>query len=87
VLAGCAPNQPQVAATLVRLRKLYRSADVTLTESSASKGAAGSSTSVSRDSGGQLGCAKYTFTTTVSFDGAPATPEAKKVPASLGGGS
>lgn len=88
-LAGCAESQPAVAVTLVRLRKLYRSADVTLTESAdSSKSGASPAPGVSTSAGsGEEGCGKYAFTATVAFDDASAAPEPKRVPASLGGGA
>jgi hypothetical protein len=79
---GCTPKQSEVAKILVRLRSMYRVADVELNESIREQGVA----EVTTDSCGSL----YKFDVTVTF--APAAPaETPKgsgsVPASLGGGS
>jgi Tfp pilus assembly protein PilN len=75
-LTGCAPSHPDVATTLVRLRRLHRANDVTL----ASAARAGSG-----DSGGE--CPRGVgFNVSVSFDPAPATAPSR-VPAHLGGGA
>jgi hypothetical protein len=79
---GCTPRQSEVAKILVRLRSMYRVADVELNESLREQSVA----EVTTDSCGSL----YKFDVTVTF--APAAPaETPKgsgsVPASLGGGS
>ena len=79
---GCTPKQSEVAKILVRLRSMYRVADVELNESLREQAVA----EVTTDSCGSL----YQFDVTVTF--APAAPaETPKgsgsVPASLGGGS
>lgn len=76
-LSGCAPSNPDVATLMVRLRKLHRANDVTLSSS-----ARGESTGVEGSCG-----TDYSFSVTVTFD--PATPAAapEKVPAHLGGGA
>jgi Tfp pilus assembly protein PilN len=81
-LAGCTPNQPDVARLLVRLRQMHRVTEVTLNESVRQSG--GGETTF--DSCGDY----YQFNVTVSF--APVAPVeaprgASSVPASLGGGS
>lgn len=81
-LTGCTKRQSDVARMMLRLRELHRVADVTLTESKQD------------DSGGDAGAdscgSYYAFDVTVEF--APAAndetpPGAKRVPATLGGGS
>ena len=94
-LKGCAEHQPDVATLMVRLRRLYRSADVTLTESTKQTPAAGSSgaaPAASSDSaaGGADGCPSdaYQFDMSVSFT--PTDPGEKqklRAPARLGGGA
>jgi len=91
---GCAERQPDVATLMVRLRGLYRAADVTLTEST--KQATTSSTgatpgAVSSDAAtGSAGCPgdTYQFDMNVSF--APTDlgeREKLQAPARLGGGA
>jgi Tfp pilus assembly protein PilN len=89
VLSGCARTQPDVATTLVRLRRLYRAQDVDLAESSRSgeAGSTASSSASSSDTGGDCGRG-YSFNLTVKFGAASApTEQTKAVPTSLGGGS
>lgn len=75
-LNGCAPSHPDVATTMVRLRRLNRATDVTL--GSATRAGSG-------DAGGE--CPRGVgFSISVSFDPAPPTGPAR-VPAHLGGGS
>jgi hypothetical protein len=79
---GCTPKQSEVAKILVRLRAMHRVADVKLNESTVESTEA----EITVDSCGPL----YKFDLTVTFD--PAAPAeaplgAKRVPASLGGGS
>ncbi len=74
-LTGCAPSNPDVATLMVRLRKLHRANDVTLTSSARSGGESG-------DCGDAYG-----FAVTVSFDPAPQASAPERVPAHLGGGA
>lgn len=81
-LTGCLPRQTEVAQLMLRLRRMYRAEDVSLTSSVISdlEGVP------SLENCGKL----YQFEITVTF--APATPEEapdgeKRVPAALGGGS
>jgi Tfp pilus assembly protein PilN len=82
-LVGCTPGQDDVARMMVRLRQLYRVADVELNESTA--GPKGDEPSP--EACGQL----YTFNLTVNFTPTPPERQAPRgsdrVPASLGGGS
>ena len=95
-LTGCAPGQPSVATTLVRLRRLNGAVDVKLTESrrvevdgASSSGAPAAMTGGSGEGGECPG--GYSFQATVALS--PPPPEAEgvdgveRVPASLGGGS
>ena len=84
-LMGCAPNQPAVAATLVRLRALYSAADVTLDDSTKG-GESGATTPAPAAGAGDAGaCSDYTFNVTVTFNpGGLAT--AQPTPASSGSG-
>jgi Tfp pilus assembly protein PilN len=75
-LTGCAPSHPDVATTLVRLRRLHRANDVAL-GSAARAGSAEGDGECGRGVG---------FSATVSFDPAPATAPGR-VPAHLGGGA
>lgn len=96
-LTGCARRQPDVAVTMLRLRRLHRAVDVKLAESTrADAGGASPATSAPSGSapaaGGTQECRGYTFDATVSFTGsadAAARPggENLEIPASLGGGS
>lgn len=86
-VTGCALRQHDVATTLVRLRRLHRAADVTLSESAkpdakGSSGAAAAAGSDDCDSG-------YKFTATVELSPAPAPADTgtdRNIPATLGGG-
>lgn len=86
-LQGCAERQPDVATLMVRLRRLHRAADVSLTESSKQEASSGGAAPV--DSGtGSEGCPPdtYLFDLTVTFE--PLDVEVEKpVPARLGGGA
>ena len=74
-LTGCAPSNPDVATLLVRLRKLHRADEVTLTGST-------------RSGGDSADCGRgYAFGVTVSFHPAPQAPAPERVPAHLGGGA
>jgi Tfp pilus assembly protein PilN len=93
-LKGCAERQPDVATLMVRLRRLYRSSDVTLTESTKQAQAAvgGAPPAASSDSaaGGADGCPSdaYQFDMNVAFT--PTDPGEKQklqAPARLGGGA
>jgi Tfp pilus assembly protein PilN len=77
-LIGCAPGQDDVATLMVRLRRLYRAQDVTLTDSSDSSATGGSA-------GGDCGN-RYAFEIAISFAAVPPQPVASRVPVSLGGG-
>jgi Tfp pilus assembly protein PilN len=81
-LVGCTPKQSDVAALMLRLRRLHRVEDVTLNESTREESGA----PATLDSCGQL----YQFDLNVAF-ATTYTDEAPKgrtnVPASLGGGS
>jgi hypothetical protein len=91
---GCAERQPDVATLMVRLRRLYRSAEVTLTESTKQMQAAagGAPPAASSDSaaGTGDGCPSdaYQFDMNVTFT--PTDPGEKQklqAPARLGGGA
>lgn len=101
-LIGCAPTQPDVATTMVRLRSLNRAREVTLVDSSREDSVSGGTTgpaagpsaaaTEASDPGGSDGCStvrgpqSYKFEVDVAF-----TPEGKKddgrTPSALGGGS
>lgn len=89
-VSGCAPDQSDVATTMVRLRQLHRAEDVTLAESTREdEGQAGGGTA---DGCGQTrGRPNFAFTATVLFEPAPTTGDdprdLRRVPSSLGGGS
>ncbi|MFN2617398.1 MAG: PilN domain-containing protein [Thermoleophilaceae bacterium] len=94
-LTGCAPSQPAVAASLVRLRAIAGASDVKLSDSTKGDDSGASSSSSSSSSAGSssassadgTNCPDYTFTATVDF--APRSGgqgETGKVPTSLGGG-
>jgi Tfp pilus assembly protein PilN len=93
-LKGCAERQPDVATLMVRLRGLYRSSDVNLTESTKQTQAAagGAPPAASSDSaaGTGDGCPSdaYQFDMNVAFT--PTDPGEKQklqAPARLGGGA
>jgi Tfp pilus assembly protein PilN len=98
-LTGCAPNQSQVAVTLVRLKELSGAQDVQLNsieqpETAGSGGAPTAAPSGGSDSGGGQDCGSthkhinYKFDVTVQLKPNPGSgPADRKVPASLGGGS
>jgi hypothetical protein len=71
----------------VRLRALYKAGDVNLADSS--KGGSGGSAAGSTPaaSASSATCTDYTFNATVDFGSGSAEDGARKVPASLGGGS
>lgn len=83
-LSGCAPSHPDVATLMVRLRRLSRAKDVTLTDSAKveSGGAAGAA-----GGGGSVGdCGRgVAFTVNVAFE--PAAAAIERVPEHLGGGA
>lgn len=96
-LEGCAPTQPTVATTLVRLRGLYGAKDVQLKSSIRGAedegGATGSSGGGAASGGGASTCPsvrgrpQYTFTAAVVLAAPkPAVAAQPDVPASLGGG-
>ncbi len=98
-LTGCAKRQPDVAVTMLRLRRLHRAIDVRLAESTRANtdgAAAGGSTegvtAPTGTPGGAPACRGFTFDATVAFEASPApvarpAGENVRVPASLGGGS
>lgn len=89
-LDGCAPNQPAVADTIVRLRHLQGATDVELDHSTrpqTDKGGDSSSSGGAGDCGETNGSTNYEFQVKVTLD--PPKPAAYvpgRVPASLGGG-
>ena len=88
-LKGCAERQPDVATLMVRLRRLHRAADVSLTESSQQDASGGGAAPAAVDSGtGSEGCPPdtYLFDLTVTFEPLD-VEQAKPVPARLGGGA
>ena len=89
-IAGCAQRQPDVARLMVRLRRLHRVSDVTLTESAKEEQDSGGGAPVAGPGGAsQEGCSgRYKFDLTVAFEALPAGAGAgqARVPASLGGG-
>ena len=98
-LLGCARRTPDVAVTLVRLRRLHRAEDVRLTESARPEGGGGSSGAPAAGSGGggneecgtTRGRQNYRFEVTVVFTQTPSAEHGRgaptRVPSSLGGGS
>ena len=76
-LAGCAPNHPAVAATIVRLRKIHNVTDVTLASSTQQNG--GGDTA-----GGGICKTQWNGTMTLEPEAAPTNTA--PVPARLGGG-
>ena len=93
-LVGCARTQRTVAATMVRLRRLYRAEEVKLADSStAAEAASSAGTGATTDSGSSSdGCGKrYKFDIAVSFSAAPPdAPQGERgddVPVRLGGGA
>jgi Tfp pilus assembly protein PilN len=88
-LQGCAPSQPAVAATIVRLRHLQGASDIELDHSTRpeSAGASSGSGSSSTDCGTSHGSTNYEFQVKVTLESPkPAPYVSGKVPASLGGG-
>jgi Tfp pilus assembly protein PilN len=83
-LVGCTPRQSDVARMMVRLREVHRVEDVTLNESS-QETAAGTEATV--EACGSLYKFDLTVTFTQSRPVAEAPRGARRVPASLGGGS
>jgi hypothetical protein len=83
-MSGCAKNQDDVAATLVRLRAIHGSDDVSLNASSKPMGATGGGASTT-------GCGNgYSFDILVNLDASKvngAGDYGQKVPSDLGGGS
>jgi Tfp pilus assembly protein PilN len=87
-LQGCAPSQPAVANTIVRLRHLQGASDIELDHSTRpeSKGA-GSSGGGADDCGETNGNTNYEFEVKVSLESPkPAPYKPGQVPARLGGG-
>jgi Tfp pilus assembly protein PilN len=94
-LTGCAGHQPDVAVTMLRLRRLHRATDVQLAGSTRAQNAGGvpaGGSTASPSASGAPACQGFTFEATVAFEASPA-PVARpggenvRVPASLGGGS
>jgi hypothetical protein len=83
-LTGCAKDQTQVAATLVRLRAIHGSDEVDLNASSKTLGVSGSADTTS-------GCGNnYAFDILVNLSASKvngAGDYGQKVPSTLGGGS
>jgi len=99
-LTGCARHQPDVAVTMLRLRRLHRAVDVRLGESTRANIESGASAGGSTEAvaapttapAGAPACDGYTFDATVAFEASPAPVarpggEDTRVPAALGGGS
>jgi Tfp pilus assembly protein PilN len=93
-LTGCAKDQPIVADTLLRLRRVSGTTDVTLKESVQGEEGTGSSDSAggssAQDCGTTGGKPNYTWQATLTFDPAQAAAADtgdKTVPTRLGGGS
>ena len=97
-LTGCARRQPDVAVTMLRLRRLHRAIDVRLAESTRDPDAASTAGTPAGTPAGSTGgegapeCPYYTFDATVAFNATPAEAarpdgENVRIPASLGGGS
>jgi Tfp pilus assembly protein PilN len=82
-LSGCTPRHSDVAAMMVRLRQLHRVVDVELTQSI--KGSAAEAAAA--DSCGANTSFDLALTFSPSAPAAEAPRGAKRVPASLGGGS
>jgi Tfp pilus assembly protein PilN len=88
-LKGCAPNQPAVADTIVRLRHLQGASDVDLDHSTRPQSQdSGSESSSTGDGCGEThGSTNYEFEVKVSLEAPkPAPYKSGQVPASLGGG-
>jgi Tfp pilus assembly protein PilN len=91
-LNGCAPNQRAVATTLVRLRALHGADDVQLKDSAKAlpTGASPSSGGTSSAAGANDCGNRYAFDVSITLTPPAQQPlagEARKVPASLGGGA
>ena len=96
-LSGCAPTQPDVAVTIVRLRQLHDVQDVKLGQSAGSDlavgaegGAPGAGAAASGCPGPRPRTTGFSFDITVSFvppAATPTDPADRKVPATLGGGA
>lgn len=78
-IAGCAPSHREVAATVVRLRRMHNVSDVSLN----------SSRQASEDGGGgpvAAGC-RASWEAVVTFEAEAAPPDRPSVPLRLGGGA
>ena len=89
-LSGCARSHPEVATTLVRLRRMNRAEEVDLSESSRNDTEVGAAAASGSSTTG--GCGEkqnVSFKAVVTFSVAPSPSEAPgaRVPAALGGGS
>jgi len=79
-LTACAPSQAAVATSMVRLRRLYRSEDVVLVDSTRDQERAAAV--------GDGGCAGYVFNVRVQFAAGDAPGlKPRRVPGTLGGGA
>ena len=89
-LSGCAPSQPAVATAMVRLRKLHRAEEVTLTQSTRG-GGEGAGAGGGGPGEAAQGCRGYKFDADVKFDSRQAAkrggPDDGSVPRALGGGA
>lgn len=78
-VAGCAPNHPTVADSVVRLRKLHNVTDVTLVSST--RGGTGTT-----GGGGASSVCRVSWSATLQFKAEQVTPERGRIPSRLGGG-
>jgi Tfp pilus assembly protein PilN len=86
-LKGCAPNQPAVADTIVRLRHLQGASDVELDHSTRPEDQGSGSSGGAEDCGKTNGNTNFEFEVKVSLEAPkPAPYKSGQVPASLGGG-
>jgi len=77
-IAGCAPSHREVAATVVRLRRMHNVSEVNLNSSTEAAGDAPDTTAA--------GC-RTTWNAVVTFDAEAAPPDRPSVPLRLGGGA
>lgn len=91
-MAGCAPSQKAVAATIVRLRGLYGAEEVDLKDSARADDETGASTAQSDGAGGaaDADCGRYyRFNASIAFKAPGGSNKGKAVraPSRLGGGA
>lgn len=90
-ISGCAPAQSDVAALMVRLRKLHDAEDVTLAESTEQIDESGVASDSAPASSDTCPSRRYKFAVTVNFEAPSAAAVAQeskdRVPVTLGGGS